>query len=572
MKFLKTVLLIVFSILFFSTIGYAEAWTNIDISISPSVENQCVTVTGTITGMSEKMVTAVLYYVNNEEAQENTEILSSDICGHAQGKSDSTGYFVLTIPFAEDMPSGTYKVVVGGEWVAYGNTDRLKSEFEYLDVTEQLDFCEDVNDATSDTISSVLMNASNIVFNNDENLYEYSTFGTLFIKIKQEKFGESFDMTKESSQIVADINYCYRNALALSLLNESTDTAKKEVAIIDLLNSLSMSENIIDYRNKLMTLMNEPYIPYTGMEDFLDKAISIVAVEEINGASIEGITAVLENYKDTFGINLTTYNTLNKMSVNRYLWNKNFLTASEILTAFNNAVDAVKKQSNKPSNQGSSSNKVGGSSSGGFSGVASVGSIPKDDKQDTEIPKTEMTFGDLDTVEWAKPHIEKLYNLGIVAGRGNNEFAPDDLVLREEVAKMLSLSLELTSAVEPDFSDVVENEWYVSYVAALKDSGIISGYPDGTFGIGKPMTREDVATVIYRALSKKNIVLGKYNNLALFSDKEQISDYALEAVETLQQAGLINGMGDNTFSPNSYITRAQLAKMISVMLDLISKS
>ncbi len=74
--------------------------------------------------------------------------------------------------------------------------------------------------------------------------------------------------------------------------------------------------------------------------------------------------------------------------------------------------------------------------------------------------------------------------------------------------------------------------------------------------------------MIYRYAEYKGIALPETNELITFDDEEQIADYAAEAVDAMQKAGIINGMDNNEFQPQGTATREQAAKMISVLLSL----
>ena len=87
--------------------------------------------------------------------------------------------------------------------------------------------------------------------------------------------------------------------------------------------------------------------------------------------------------------------------------------------------------------------------------------------------------------------------------------------------------------------------------------------------MGYDITREDVAVICYRALKSKGAVINSsaYN----FSDGSSISDYANEAVSSMANVGIINGEGNNMFSPKAKCTRAQVAKIIYFALNYLNK-
>ena len=96
---------------------------------------------------------------------------------------------------------------------------------------------------------------------------------------------------------------------------------------------------------------------------------------------------------------------------------------------------------------------------------------------------------------------------------------------------------------------------------------MVSGYDDGSFGVGKTITREDMAVLAYRILEHTGMSLDSVNEKIVFDDENEISAYALESVGAMQEAGIINGTGDNMFSPKGGATRAMAAKIIYELLQ-----
>ena len=113
------------------------------------------------------------------------------------------------------------------------------------------------------------------------------------------------------------------------------------------------------------------------------------------------------------------------------------------------------------------------------------------------------------------------------------------------------------------------NGWYASYITAAQKAGIVQGQDNGIFGVGKNVSRQDVAVMIYRAISATGKTLPSTREYADFTDDAQISDYAKDAVKALYSAGAINGMGDGTFGANEVCTRAQLSQILYGILELL---
>lgn len=167
-------------------------------------------------------------------------------------------------------------------------------------------------------------------------------------------------------------------------------------------------------------------------------------------------------------------------------------------------------------------------------------------------------FADMDG-HWAKDYAKKLKNKGIISGRENNMFCPDDNVTRAEFVKMLLAAIGGKTSNIVYFSDCAETDWFFTYVSGAKEAGIV--YGNGTeFNPMENITRQDAAVMIYRVLNTSETAE------ASFGDTTEISDYARDAVGYLSKLGIING-SDGNFMPKNNATRAEAAVMICNMLD-----
>lgn len=222
-------------------------------------------------------------------------------------------------------------------------------------------------------------------------------------------------------------------------------------------------------------------------------------------------------------------------------------------------------------NNNNSYTDTGGGGGGGGGGGTKVTDKTLPSAPIAATPSGEP-FGDLDAHSWAKDDILYLYNKGIVSGVSGSRFAPENSVKREEFVKMLVEALDINiSGNYSGFFDSTQSAWYEKYLAAAKESGIVQGRADGSFGVGNTITRQDMAVMMLRALTAKNITPDTVNAAEGFSDSGDISSYANEAVSLMQQCGLINGMGDGTFAPHQNATRAQAAVIIRRVLGVLEK-
>ena len=223
--------------------------------------------------------------------------------------------------------------------------------------------------------------------------------------------------------------------------------------------------------------------------------------------------------------------------------------------------------------QGQVSNGASSSASGYGGGRDTTPVNPDVSVTDTEtgVGDKDLVFSDVKVDNWAKKHIEYLYEIKYISGYDDGTFRPDQSVSREEFLKMLlnAASVDTTDATTT-FGDITADDWCYSVVAAAERDGIING-DNGNFGKGRSITREDMCTMVARAAEKYNIKLNVQYSADLFDDYNNISDYAQDSVTKLQTAGIINGMGDGTFAPKGEVTRAMAAKVIYEIVQLVVK-
>ena len=238
-----------------------------------------------------------------------------------------------------------------------------------------------------------------------------------------------------------------------------------------------------------------------------------------------------------------------------------YTTIEDIRTAFNKALAGIPDVTT-PSGGGNG----GGGGGGGSQSYASGQSIAPATILPIEIP-SEKGFSDLSEAEWAVESIMSLKEKGIVNGTSEDTFSPNDRVTREQFLKMLILAFDLNDdAAACDFSDVSRDDWCYSYVASAFKLGIVLGQGNGEFGVNQEISRQDMAVMACRTAeyASLNFKIGEFNE---FSDRAEISEYAVSAVDALSQAGIINGY-DGKFDPLQTCTRAQAAKVVFELMKI----
>lgn len=222
-----------------------------------------------------------------------------------------------------------------------------------------------------------------------------------------------------------------------------------------------------------------------------------------------------------------------------------------------------------------------GSAMGNFSTGSTAGSTDSTTEETVNgeqiIPQPDPTyftqnmdniggFKDIGSVKWAQEAIVAMSAVGIVNGKEDGYFYPNDNVTRAEFVKMLVGTLTYAERIDTSdtgcsFADVAADAWYHDSVAIAVNNGIVQGISDTEFAPDAKITRQDIAVMVERAAKAANIQLSSGAEL-IFTDENDISDYALESVKAMAKAGIINGYEDGTFLPLTNATRAQAVVII----------
>ena len=145
-----------------------------------------------------------------------------------------------------------------------------------------------------------------------------------------------------------------------------------------------------------------------------------------------------------------------------------------------------------------------------------------------------------------------------ISGYPDGTVGPDKTITRAEAAMMFYNLLADKNGDTRAFTDVPANQWYTKAVTSLAGKGIISGYPDGTFKPNAPITRAEFVTM---AMNFANTYKG---TVCSFPDVPQNMWY-YGAIAGATQNGWISGYPDGTFGPDRYITRAEVTSVINRM-------
>ena len=178
----------------------------------------------------------------------------------------------------------------------------------------------------------------------------------------------------------------------------------------------------------------------------------------------------------------------------------------------------------------------------------------------------EGTFRDVKKTAWYYDAVEYAVANGIFQGVSEDTFAPNRAMTRAMLVttlwRMVGSPEQETAAV---FTDTEPESWYDKAVAWASANEIVTGYPDGSFAPNRDITREQMATVLYRFAAWQEKDTSFDANLDGFTDKDSVSDYAVDALCWATENGLVQGMADGELMklcPRNTATRAQTAAIL----------
>lgn len=184
------------------------------------------------------------------------------------------------------------------------------------------------------------------------------------------------------------------------------------------------------------------------------------------------------------------------------------------------------------------------------------------------------TFADIQG-HWARKAIETLAARHVVQGIDGTHFSPGSPVTRAQFAAMLvrAMNIKAHSPGGPSFRDVPEDAWYFLPVEAAWQAGLVKGTGAGKFEPNAPMTRQEMAVLVSRAIGPRQPAVSSSESavLARFQDWEEIAPWAREAAARVVQQGLITGLPNGRFAPREAATRAQAAVVLVQMLRAMGR-
>ena len=179
-----------------------------------------------------------------------------------------------------------------------------------------------------------------------------------------------------------------------------------------------------------------------------------------------------------------------------------------------------------------------------------------------------LPFADVSGSDWFYNDVRYVYEKGIMDGTGADRFSPNAPLTRAMIVTILyRMAGSPSVSGSSDFTDVAAGKWFAKAVAWAAANGIVNGYGDSLFGPNDPVTREQLAAILYRytAYCKASTTMNG-DNLASFTDLSTVSGYALESMNWAVGEKLLKG-ANSKLDPKANATRAQVAAIIHRYLE-----
>lgn len=178
------------------------------------------------------------------------------------------------------------------------------------------------------------------------------------------------------------------------------------------------------------------------------------------------------------------------------------------------------------------------------------------------VEPAEMPFTDVSPDAWYTDAVQYVYENGIMNGTSATAFQPDETTTRAMIVTMLHRLEGEPDAAGTSFADVPTDAYYADAVAWAEANDIVNGVSETAFAPDEPITREQMAAILYRYASYRGCDVTASGSLTRYTDASQISEYAVTAMQWANGNGLITGDTRTTLHPLGHATRAEVATIL----------
>ncbi len=561
-KFLSVILSALF--MFVSMLSVSAAQATAEIGISLDLFKVDVTVTADAAATGE--VTA---QITDTKESTGAKVLGGMDQTHEYTLTDDGKYqYQFHFKMQPTHETGTYWVHVGG------GVENIIKEFLFINVFDKIDFYNKLDQAVKENDGIY-----NLITGEDSKLtYDLTEYKALSKEVRllvDEKI-EAIDLAATEANI-EEIETRFTQEMDTEML--LAKIADANAVNWDATVKTAIEKKLLDgtYYDKLtsavvMTYFKSEGKPTLEQEELslaFDKACMLAVEEELDYISLkDAFDYYLE--KDIISINESNYKEIFDKKLENDLFKSLKNKESKSISALEKDADDIMKDL-LDGYEEDDGNTGGGGSGGGSSGSRPSGSGSKNNNPGSGVvvdgdanntntndkPSYNTNFSDLDSAQWAESSVKYLAGKGVVSGRGDGKFYPNDVMTREEFVKLIVLAFDVYDAgTDCEFTDVSADGWSYRYIASAARLGLVTGNENNEFNPSGSITREDMAVIMHRVYSLSG--LNSQAQALDFSDADSISGYAKEAVGVLTRRTDYQWYGRRHLAPQRCYTCAGL--------------
>ena len=185
-----------------------------------------------------------------------------------------------------------------------------------------------------------------------------------------------------------------------------------------------------------------------------------------------------------------------------------------------------------------------------------------------KVVANKKTFKDVKANDWFASAVDFVSSHELFQGVGNDEFAPKSNMTRAMLVTVLYRLQDEPKAGSTSFNDVPADTWYTEAVAWAAGEGIVLGNGDG-FAPNDNITREQIATILYRYMKYLGVDVSAKGDLNKFKDGKDVSSWAQDAMLWAEKVGLFQGDDQGNLNPGSNATRAEVATLMQRLVKML---
>ncbi len=547
MKIRVMAAVIVMSALFHTVVSAENTLT-----VEPvNLVSDMVTIKGHVDSENE-LVTVIVANpgVEPENITSGTDLLQQ----YWETETDDNGNYSFSFEMSEVAVSGEYSVFIMSSELS----KTMKSTFYFATTEDRKTAIEEINEKSIDYIAGKIDEYAKVLGADDFDALNGADDKEIAKHLKKYiPYEEDGYVEVQKKLMEGAILSCYRNKNTEYIYNEKGEAKNASIIGFDTLDNdydctlYMVFNNILNGTGKKAVFSNisKDYADFDALKkDFMTNVflLAIDNTDKMGGGHISDI--ITSKNTEAVGMDADKYlDYSNKNALNNKIVEKgSFSSLKELEETIADIIKNLEKNNNSS-----------GGNSGGTGGAGSMAGAAASILPQVQEKEEELVFSDVDRTFWGKEAIVYLYKNGIVNGFDDGTFKPNEYIKREQAVKMFMAAFDIEEAeYDGSFSDVNKSDWFSGFVSGAVKKEFVKGISGSLFGVGKNITREDFAVMLYRIIGENTA--GKSD----FSDYDEISEYAKDAVSYMNENGYINGYSDATFRPKKEITRAEAASII----------